>query len=118
MSSIDEINENGLYNIVNESHSNIDETSSNASSIGLRAVLDCFDLDNDEKGEIREKAGGKSTSLVNTFIDGMSEFEKLSFHEFIAEFGEPLIKLNPNEIAENYKTGEGIFKNIKNLFYR
>ncbi|CAB4382076.1 unnamed protein product [Rhizophagus irregularis] len=84
----------------------------------LGAVLDCFDLDNDEKGEIREKAGGKSTSLVNTFIDGMSEFEKLSFHEFIAEFGEPLIKLNPNEIAENYKTGEGIFKNIKNLFYR
>ncbi|CAB4415752.1 unnamed protein product [Rhizophagus irregularis] len=84
----------------------------------LGAVLDCFDLDNDEKGEIKEKAGGKSTSLVNTFVDGMSEFEKLSFHEFIAEFGEPLIKLNPNEIAENYKTGEGIFKNIKNLFYR
>ncbi|RGB34459.1 kinase-like domain-containing protein [Rhizophagus diaphanus] len=82
------------------------------------AMLDCFDIDNDEKGEIKEKAGGKSTSLVNTFIDGMSDVEKAEFHEFIAEFGEPLIKLNANEIAENYKTGEGIFKNIKNLFYR
>ncbi|CAB4415713.1 unnamed protein product [Rhizophagus irregularis] len=53
--------------------------------------LDCFNIDNDEKGEIKEKIGGKSTSLINAFIDEMSEgFNQLSFHEFVADFAEPL----------------------------
>ncbi|PKC09802.1 hypothetical protein RhiirA5_415204 [Rhizophagus irregularis] len=44
-------------------------------------LLGSFNFDNDEKGEIKEKvAGGKSTSLINTFIDEIKE-DKLSFHE-------------------------------------
>jgi hypothetical protein len=46
-------------------------------------LLGSFNFDNDEKGEIKETvAGGKSTSLINTFIDGNKK-ENLSFHEFI-----------------------------------
>jgi TPR repeat protein len=93
--------------LYNEGYSNV-----------LGVLLDCFNLDNDEKGEIKETVGGKSTSLINTFVDGMSEEDKLSFHEFVAQVGEPLNKINPMEVVESYKTGEGIVKNIKNLFYR
>ncbi|PKY41967.1 hypothetical protein RhiirA4_396716 [Rhizophagus irregularis] len=67
---------------------------------------------------MKETFGGKSTSLINVFIDGMSEEEKLSVHEFVAKLGKPLSIINPIEVVENYKTGEGIFKNVKNLFYR
>ncbi|EXX60336.1 uncharacterized protein OCT59_011511 [Rhizophagus irregularis] len=81
-------------------------------------LLDCFDVDTEEKDEMKETFGGKSTSLINIFIDGMSEEEKLSVHEFVAKLGKPLSIINPIEVVENYKTGEGIFKNAKNLFYR
>jgi TPR repeat protein len=81
-------------------------------------LLDCFDVDTEEKDEMKETFGGKSTSLINVFIDGMSEEEKLSVHEFVAKLGKPLSIINPIEVVENYKTGEGIFKNVKNLFYR
>ncbi|CAB4381898.1 unnamed protein product [Rhizophagus irregularis] len=81
-------------------------------------LLDCFDVDTEEKDEMKETFQGKSTSLINIFIDGMSEEEKLSVHEFVAKLGKPLSIINPIEVVENYKTGEGIFKNVKNLFYR
>ncbi|PKY41965.1 HCP-like protein [Rhizophagus irregularis] len=75
-------------------------------------LLDCFDVDTEEKDEMKETFGGKSTSLINVFIDGMSEEEKLSVHEFVAKLGKPLSIINPIEVVENYKTGEGIFKNM------
>jgi TPR repeat protein len=83
-------------------------------------VLDCIDeFDSEEKkDEIKETLGGKTTNLINTFIDGMDEEEKLKFHEFVAKLGKPLNIINPVEIVENYKTGEGIFKNVKSLFYK
>ncbi|RGB34462.1 hypothetical protein C1646_760536 [Rhizophagus diaphanus] len=36
----------------------------------------CFNLDNDEKAKVKD-----------TFIDGMSEDDKLSLYEFVEQFG-------------------------------
>ncbi|CAB5392130.1 unnamed protein product [Rhizophagus irregularis] len=142
--SVDETNENDLYNTVsqhqedgqskqggqenkNNEESIDDENSSFVNSLLIGIIADelsnlifndCFDVDTEEKDEMKETFGGKSTSLINIFVDGMSEEEKLSVHEFVAKLGKPLSIINPIEVVENYKTGEGIFKNVKNLFYR
>ncbi|CAG8613609.1 10101_t:CDS:2 [Rhizophagus irregularis] len=146
-SLIDETNENDLYNTVsqhqedgqskqggqenkNNEESIDDENSSFVNSLLIGIIADELSnlIFNGEKKlevsticnsyEMKETFGGKSTSLINIFIDGMSEEEKLSVHEFVAKLGKPLSIINPIEVVENYKTGEGIFKNAKNLFYR
>ncbi|GES73290.1 kinase-like domain-containing protein [Rhizophagus clarus] len=83
------------------------------------AIVDCSNFDNAKKDEIKKKVREKSIKLINTFVDGMDKHDKLTFHEYLALFSKPMYMINPTKaVAENYKTGEGIVRNILNVYYR
>lgn len=81
-------------------------------------VLNCCDIDNNEKVQVKGLLDNKVVSLINTLVSDLSDENQVEICQAAAKFGQKLIKFDSAEIVENYKTCEGIIKNIKNVFYR
>ncbi|PKC67657.1 kinase-like protein [Rhizophagus irregularis] len=81
-------------------------------------ILDCCDIDDDEKGQVKSFFNNKCVSLINTLVSDLSDEKQVEICQAAAEVGQKLIKFDSAEIVDNYKTCEGIIKNIKNVFYR
>ncbi|RIA78970.1 hypothetical protein C1645_702462, partial [Glomus cerebriforme] len=79
----------------------------------LNILGDCI-VEGEDKDSAKEFCVKKISDLLTTFASGMSDTE---IFEFAGEIGKTLTKLNSSEIVDTYKTGEGIVKNVRNLFY-
>ncbi|GBC05704.1 hypothetical protein RclHR1_06390004 [Rhizophagus clarus] len=80
--------------------------------------VDCCDIDDDEKLQVKGLIENKVMSLFNTLVSDFSDENQTEICQAAAEVGKKLIKFDSAEIVDNYKTCETIVKNVKNVFYR
>ncbi|PKK70515.1 hypothetical protein RhiirC2_746302, partial [Rhizophagus irregularis] len=57
-------------------------------------ILDCCDIDDDEKGQVISFFNNKCVSLINTLVSDLSDEKQVEICQAAAEFGQKLIKFD------------------------